>query len=91
MIFDIRYQESVAKDDIPRLDYEWRKKIELAIENKLTTRPDIYGKPLRQSLKGYRKLRVGDWRVIFRIERNTVKIFAIGHRSLVYKIIRERI
>jgi len=43
--------------------------------------PELYGKPLRRSLKGYRKLRVGDYRVIFRIEKHFIKIFVIQHRS----------
>jgi mRNA interferase RelE/StbE len=61
-----------------------KKKIHRAILERLTTKPDLYGKPLRRSLKGYRKLRVGDYRVIFRIEKNIVKIFIIQHRSRVY-------
>ena len=89
--FDIRYHELVVKEDIPRLPSEWHAKIKRAIENRLTTHPEAYGKPLRQSLRGYRKLRVGDWRVIFRIEGSTVKIFIIQHRSVVYKMIRQRI
>ncbi|TSC75302.1 MAG: cytotoxic translational repressor of toxin-antitoxin stability system [Parcubacteria group bacterium Gr01-1014_30] len=91
MSFDICYHELVVKEDIPRLSLEWREKIKRAIENRLTTRPEAYGKPLRQSLKGYRKLRVGDWRVIFRIDGKTIKIFIIQHRSVVYKMIQKRI
>ena len=91
MSFDIRYHELVIKEDIPRLSSGWREKIKRAIEEKLNTHPELYGKPLRQSLKGYRKLRVGDYRVIFRIEGNTVKIFIIQHRSVVYQMIQQRI
>ena len=91
MSFDIRYHELVRKKDIPRLSLEWREKIKRAIENRLATRPEVYGKPLRQSLKGYRKLRVSNYRVIFRIEGKTVKILIIQHRSVVYKMIRKRI
>ena len=56
-----------------------------AIEAKLAVAPEKFGKPLRQSLRGYRKLRVGDHRIIFRIDANTVFILAILHRSVVYK------
>lgn len=90
LTFDIRYHELVVKEDIPRLPSAWREKIKLVIENRLRTHPELYGKPLRQSLKGYRKLRVGDWRVIFRIERTAVKIFIIQHRSVVYKKDKEK-
>jgi mRNA interferase RelE/StbE len=88
--FDIRYHELVVQKDIPRLSSLWRAKIKQAIESKLNTHPENYGKPLRQSLKGYRKLRVGDYRVVFRIERSIVKILLIQHRSIVYKIIKKR-
>ncbi len=91
MSFKIHYHELVVKEDIPGLSSEWKSRIKSAIEEKLTTRPEVYGKPLRQSLKGYRKLRVGNYRVIFRIEGAAVKIFIIQHRSIVYKIIHKRL
>jgi mRNA-degrading endonuclease RelE of RelBE toxin-antitoxin system len=36
------------------------------------------------SLKGYRKLKVGDYRIVLRIEGEVVKVFVIQHRSVVY-------
>ena len=73
--FTILYHEKMVKADIDVLPVNWREKIKSAIEEKLTIAPDYYGKPLRRSLKGYRKLRVGDYRVVFRIETNILKIF----------------
>ena len=91
MSLEIRYHEAVVKEDIPCLSGEWKTRIKTAIETRLFSLPDLYGKPLRRSLKGYRKLRVGDYRVIFRIEEKTVKIFIIGHRSAVYKNAERRL
>ncbi|MEX1061861.1 MAG: type II toxin-antitoxin system RelE/ParE family toxin [Patescibacteria group bacterium] len=91
MKFRLQYQGLVATEDIPRISPDWQKKIKKAVEEKLTSNPQIYGKPLRQSLKGFRKLRVGDYRVIFKIEGLTVKIFAIQHRSVVYRRIIKRV
>jgi len=65
--FRLQYEISVVKEDIPRLSHPAKKQIKKAIEQKLTTKPEVFGKPLRRSLKGYRSLRVGDYRVIFRI------------------------
>ena len=79
------------KEDIPKLVSSWKNKVKRAVESKLGTRPDIYGKPLLRSLKGYRKLRVGDYRIIYRIEENTVKIIIIKHRSVVYESAEKRI
>ena len=91
MTYSLQYHALVASVDIPALPHEWRDKIRQAIEERLMIHPEIYGKPLRRSLKGYRKLRVGDWRVIFRIERTIVKIFVIQHRSSVYKTGEKRL
>lgn len=83
--FNIQYHPAVIKHDIPKLSTAVQRNIKSAIETKLTSFPENYGKPLRRSLKGYRKLRVGDYRVIFRIEGRTIKIFVIQHRSVVYQ------
>lgn len=83
-MFDIIYHRHVVSRDIPKLSSEWRQKVRTAIEERLMTHPDLYGKPLRRSLKGYRKLRVGDYRTIFKIDKNTVKVLVIQHRSAVY-------
>ena len=91
VVYEILYEVCVAKEDIPKLSSINKKRIKNDIQVKLTTRPELFGKPLRQSLKGYRKLRVGEYRVIFRIGGRKVKIFAILHRSTVYTKIKSRI
>ena len=90
LAFEIVYHLEVVREDIPRIGEVWRSKIKSAIEEKLVTHPDVYGKPLRRSLRGYRKLRVGDYRIIFRIDGARIKIFAIAHRSVVYTLIASR-
>lgn len=90
VVFGVAYHELVVKDDMPRLATVDKARIKKAIEEKLMHEPEVFGKPLRRSLKGYRKLRVGDYRIIFRIEKQLVKIFCIGHRSVVYKHIEHR-
>ena len=91
MSYEIFYVDKVVKNDIPKISGSYKNRIKQAIETKLTTKPELYGKPLRRSLKGYFKLRVGDYRIIFRIENQKVKIFAISHRRLVYEIMGGRI
>ena len=91
MKFEIQYHKDVVSEDIPKISKKWKATIKKSIEEKLATQPQIFGKPLRHSLKGYRKLRVGDWRIIFRIEDSIVKILAIQHRSVVYAKIEKRI
>jgi len=89
--FEIQYHEAVVSEDIPKLSSEWKDTIKNAIETKLVVRPEVFGKPLRYSLKGYRKLRGGDYRVVFRIEKTAVKILLIQHRSVAYKVLKKRV
>jgi mRNA interferase RelE/StbE len=86
VIYRIEYLASVVDKDIPELTKPVRKKIKTAIETKLSSHPIEFGKPLRYSLKGARRLRVGDWRVIFRIEPpDVVLVVKIGHRREIYE------
>jgi mRNA interferase RelE/StbE len=83
--YRIEYLESVVREDIPALSGEIRARIRAAIEQKLASHPVEFGKPLRYSLKGARRLRVGDWRVVYTIEPpNTALIVKIGRRKEVY-------
>lgn len=85
--FSLLYAENVLKEDIPALSGDVKLRVKKAIEEKLMTAPETYGKPLRRSLRGYRSLRVGDFRVVFRIDivDRIVKVFFIGHRAHIYK------
>ena len=86
IIFDIQYDEEVVKVDIKKLDKKTKSIMKKQIESKLTTRPDIFGKPLRSSLYGFRSLRVGDYRIIYEISLpKTVIIRVIQKRSISYK------
>jgi mRNA interferase RelE/StbE len=77
--------------DVPTLNRDVAKRIQRAIENRLAVEPQRYGEPLRRTLKGYWKLRVGDYRVVFRIVKNEVWIFAVMHRREVYHRIEARL
>ena len=81
----IKYHPKVKNDDIPRLSPNIAARIENAIINRLLVNPVKYGFYLRGSLKGYRKLRVGDWRIIYRIVDKEIRIIAIANRKDVYK------
>ena len=87
MSFEIRYHPDVKNIDIPLIDLRTEKRIKKAIETRLITAPHQYGEPLRKTLKGYWKLRVGDYRVIMSINTKERKIFIekIGHRKEIYK------
>ncbi|MGB8223237.1 MAG: type II toxin-antitoxin system RelE/ParE family toxin [Polyangiales bacterium] len=86
MTYRIEYLASVVADDIPALPKSAKRQIRRAIETKLATHPFELGKPLRYSLRGARRLRVGDYRVIYRIgPPDVVLVVKIGHRREVYE------
>ena len=63
--------------------------IKRAIKERLATQPEKYGSPLQRTLKGYWKLRVGDYRVIFKISGYDIFIFGIMNRKCVYSQINK--
>ena len=85
--YEIAYLDTVIKKDIPSLPSSAKKMLKKAIEERLMIDPIGFGKPLRYSLKGHRRLRVSDYRIIYRIEsiKHQVLIIAIKHRKEVYE------
>ena len=90
MAYLLRYHPLVAAEDVPDIPRNLRTRIARAIETRLTDAPDRYGLPLRGSLKGYWKLRVGDYRVVFKVMAGEVWILTILHRRAVYERVASR-
>jgi len=88
--FVLRYHPDVREVDIPALNANVRARIKRAIETRLAAAPHQYGEPLRKTLKGYWKLRVGDYRVVFKIAGNEVWILGVMDRKEVYEKISKR-
>ena len=74
-----------VKDDIAPLPRNIKTRIQKAIEERLLVDPARYGEPLRRTLRGYRKMRVGDYRIICRVKSKEIIVLKIGHRKDVYK------
>ena len=77
------------KKDLKSLPRNIRERIRKAIEERLVLNPLKFGKPLRYSARGYRRMRVGDYRIIYRIKTKNIIILKIGHRREVYKSFAE--
>jgi mRNA interferase RelE/StbE len=75
---------------LPKIDNKNKEMIKRAIKERLSTQPEKYGSPLRRTLKGYWKLRVGDYRVIFKISGYDIFILGIMNRKSVYSKINKR-
>ena len=87
MSWQIEYRPDVVEHDIPALPKAVRLRVQKAIEQRLGTEPTLYGKPLRFNLSGLRRLRVGDYRVIYCVngEERKAIITAIDHRKDIYE------
>lgn len=85
--YKIEYLETVTEEDIPSLPKSAKLIIKKAIEKRLMVDPIGFGKPLRYSLKGHRRLRVSDYRIVYRIDDEIKKVIivAIKHRKDVYE------
>ena len=80
MAYSIKFAEIVVNGQIPAMPMLCRQKIKQAIEERLSVNPVKLGKPLRYSLFGFRRLRVGEWRIIYRINGDEVEIIKIENR-----------
>ena len=91
MPYRIEFSKHIDRRDIKKISRINLLFIRRAIEEKLTTHPEIFGKPLRTSLQGCWSLRVDDYRIVYRIEEKTVRIYVIADRSTAYKEAQKRL
>jgi mRNA interferase RelE/StbE len=89
--YRLRYHPDVKEKDLPKLNRNIQKRIKTAIEQRLLIAPERYSEPLRRTLKGYRKLRVGDYRIVAKLESDDILILGICHRKDVYERMEWRI
>lgn len=80
--FEVRFADE-TKREFRKIGPSGSADILAAVQKKLTTRPDEYGEPLGRDLAGFRKLPVGQWRVVYAIEqtRVLVLVLVVGKRA----------
>lgn len=83
MAFNIQYKKSVERD-LGRLDKKEARRILDKIEKDLSEHAENYP-ALKGEFSGLRKMRVGDYRIIFTLMDHDVLILRIGHRREIYK------
>lgn len=88
----LTYHPSVLHEDLPEINQKIQRRILAAIEHRLLNGDPLHGKPLRHSYFNLRRLRVGDYRIIYNIAaKDTLHILMIKHRSSVYAELGRRI
>ena len=83
MAFNIKYKKSIERD-LGRLGKKEARRILNKIEEELSERAESYP-VLKGEFTGLRKLRAGDYRVIFTVIDNDILILRIGHRREIYR------
>ncbi|MGM0381012.1 MAG: type II toxin-antitoxin system RelE family toxin [bacterium] len=91
MNYRLRVHPRVSKD-FSKLDPPIATRIKKRIKERLSNRPDYFGEPLRGTLKGLWKFRVGDYRVVYRVdaEKKIINILAVSHRKDAYQRVKRR-
>jgi mRNA interferase RelE/StbE len=76
-MWNIVIHRLVLNEDFKRADPSSRRLILKSIYKKLSKDPESYGNPLLGEYKGYWKLRVAHYRVIYRIIKSQVMVVVI--------------
>lgn len=85
--YEIKFLKDVTEKNLPSLPVTIEARVKKAIDERLTIDPINLGKALRGRLRGSRRLRVGDYRIIYKIDKleHIVIITEIGHRDTIYE------
>ena len=89
MSYSLKYHKAV-KGDLKNLEALIKARIKCAIETRLAVDPIKFGEPLKGNLKRFRKLRIGDYRIVYRVIQEEVIILGIGHRKYIYEFVKNR-
>ena len=81
MTWKLIYHGDVV-EDLERVGRAAARRIARTIDERLTKAPLSFGAPLAGNLAGFRKLRIGDYRVVYQVREQQVIVFvlAVGHR-----------
>jgi len=85
---EIFFKASAEKEfrRLPReIQRRFAKAFEVLAQEPTRARPGLDIKPLR-GVKATWRLRVGDFRGVYEVERDTVRFTRFGHRSSVYQV-----
>jgi len=79
--WEIIYHKDVD-EDLKRVGSSAARRIVKTINTKLAWEPDKFGAPLSHHLRNFRKLRIGDFRVVYQVLQKKVIVFvlAVGPR-----------
>jgi mRNA interferase RelE/StbE len=83
LAYNVRYKRSVEKD-LAGLDKREARRVLDRIERELATQPDRFP-TLKGEYEGLRKMRIGNYRVVYAVLGSDVLILRVGHRKDIYR------
>ena len=89
MVYQIKYHKSV-REDLNGIDNLSKIRIKRAIETRLSVEPIKFGEPLRGNLRDFKKLSIGDYRIVYKVIEEEIFILGIKHRKDIYDVIKNR-
>ena len=91
-MFRVTYHPKV-REDLRNIHRRHVAVIRDAIESKLVTDPEGYGKPLRNTLMNLRSLRIGNYRIVYAVRKKKliVLVLTVAGRDKVYRAAGRRI
>jgi mRNA interferase RelE/StbE len=85
-VFEIRYAEDFCDKYLKHMPQDCKDRIKIFITKRLAVNPHETGEPLKGTLAGLWRARVGDYKIVYSIQKDQVfiLIIKIGHRKNVY-------
>ena len=80
-----------VKKDLKGISTSHLAAIKTAINERLSQHPYDFKALSGKKFRGLYRLRVADYRIVYYIENEIVRILAIGHRSEIYKFLDKRV
>jgi mRNA interferase RelE/StbE len=92
MKYRIEFLDAATKD-LKKIDGSVARRVLETIIEKLSQDPKQPGQPLKGKVTGFWRLRVGDYRVVYRIleDKVLVLVVKVGHRKSVYRELFSRV
>ena len=76
-MWQVKIHPLVIKDDFKGIPPNEQKIIIRTLHKKLSLDPQAYGEPLRGEFLNYWRLRIGDYRAVYRIDKDKIIVLVI--------------
>jgi len=83
LAYGLRFHPRVEAD-LKKLSPADQRRVKRAFDERIAVDPGRFGEPLAGQLRGYLKIRIGDYRIVFRVEAEIAWVAGVFHRRDAY-------